>query len=202
MVSSGKWYPILFGIVLNTCPYGKVRKALREPIWNKENNESFLRTYTPTQSDSEAERRHGLADVIVNWAMRYGKPSIGDRIQVMKNQVCDRILLFPLYPQYACRDDRHRQRQGFRKADDHALANWCCAPYPDYHSDPTYIEALANSVTRHLATLDWQPEKDPCVFPRHPAFLYSEKGDPYYGYCIETGSTSCAKSSDFPKTGS
>jgi ferrochelatase len=57
---------------------------------------------------------------------------------------------------------------------------------PDYHTDPTYIEALANSVTRHLATLDWQPEKILASFHGIP-LSYSEKGDPYYGQCMETG---------------
>ena len=181
--SRWKWYPILFGIVLNTRP-GKVGKAY-ETIWNKEKNESFLRTYTRNQSTLMAERLTDLPHVIVDWAMRYGKPSIGERIQVLKNQGCDRILLFPLYPQYAAATTATVNDKAFEKL---MTMRWqpVLRTVPDYHTDPTYIEALANSVTRHLATLDWQPEKILASFHGIP-LSYSEKGDPYYGQCIETG---------------
>ena len=181
--SRWKWYPILFGIVLNTRP-GKVGKAY-ETIWNKEKNESFLRTYTRNQSVLMAERLTDLPHVIVDWAMRYGKPSIGERIQVLKNQGCDRILLFPLYPQYAAATTATVNDKAFEKL---MTMRWqpVLRTVPDYHTDPTYIEALANSVTRHLATLDWQPEKILASFHGIP-LSYSEKGDPYYGQCMETG---------------
>ncbi|MDK4738132.1 ferrochelatase [Rhizobium sp. CNPSo 3464] len=180
--SPWKWYPILFGIVLNTRP-GKVGKAY-ETIWNKEKNESFLRTYTRNQSDLMAARLMDLPDVIVDWAMRYGKPSIGERIQVLKDQGCDRILLFPLYPQYAAATTATVNDKAFEKL---MAMRWQPAlrTVPDYHADPTYIEALANSVTRHLATLDWQPEKILASFHGIP-LSYSEKGDPYYRQCVET----------------
>ncbi|MDL2399275.1 ferrochelatase [Rhizobium mayense] len=180
--SPWKWYPILFGIVLNTRP-GKVGKAY-ETIWNKEKNESFLRTYTRNQSDLMAGRLKDLPGVIVDWAMRYGKPSIGERIQGLKDQGCDRILLFPLYPQYAAATTATVNDKAFEKL---MAMRWQPAlrTVPDYHPDPTYIEALANSVTRHLATLDWQPEKILASFHGIP-LSYSEKGDPYYGQCIET----------------
>ncbi|WFU01068.1 ferrochelatase [Rhizobium sp. CB3171] len=180
--SPWKWYPILFGIVLNTRP-GKVGKAY-ETIWNKEKNESFLRTYTRNQSDLMAARLMDLPDVIVDWAMRYGKPSIGERIQVLKDQGCDRILLFPLYPQYAAATTATVNDKAFEKL---MAMRWQPAlrTVPDYHADPTYIEALANSVTRHLATLGWQPEKILASFHGIP-LSYSEKGDPYYRQCVET----------------
>ncbi|MGY5808429.1 ferrochelatase [Rhizobium sp. LEGMi198b] len=180
--SPWKWYPILFGIVLNTRP-GKVGKAY-ETIWNKEKNESFLRTYTRNQSDLMAARLTDLPDVIVDWAMRYGKPAIGERIQVLKDQGCDRILLFPLYPQYAAATTATVNDKAFEKL---MAMRWQPAlrTVPDYHTDPTYIEALANSVTRHLATLDWQPEKILASFHGIP-LSYSEKGDPYYRQCVET----------------
>ncbi|WFU08194.1 ferrochelatase [Rhizobium sp. CB3090] len=180
--SPWKWYPILFGIVLNTRP-GKVGKAY-ETIWNKEKNESFLRTYTRNQSDLMAARLMDLPDIVVDWAMRYGKPSIGERIQVLKDQGCDRILLFPLYPQYAAATTATVNDKAFEKL---MAMRWQPAlrTVPDYHTDPTYIEALANSVTRHLATLDWQPEKILASFHGIP-LSYSEKGDPYYRQCVET----------------
>ncbi|AYG60398.1 ferrochelatase [Rhizobium jaguaris] len=180
--SPWKWYPILFGIVLNTRP-SKVGKAY-ETIWNKEKNESFLRTYTRNQSDLMAERLTDLPDVIVDWAMRYGKPSIAERIQTLKDRGCDRILLFPLYPQYAAATTATVNDKAFEKL---MAMRWQPAlrTVPDYHTDPIYIDALANSVTRHLATLDWQPEKILASFHGIP-LSYSEKGDPYYGQCIET----------------
>ena len=97
--SPWKWYPILFGIVLNTRP-GKVGKAY-ELIWNKDKNESYLRTYTRSQAGLMAERLKDLPNVKVDWAMRYGTPSIASRIDALKADGCDRIVLFPLYPQYA-----------------------------------------------------------------------------------------------------
>ncbi|MBB5572962.1 MULTISPECIES: ferrochelatase [Rhizobium] len=180
--SPWKWYPILFGIVLNTRP-GKVGKAY-ETIWNKEKNESFLRTYTRNQSDLMAARLMDLPNVVVDWGMRYGKPSIGERIQVLKDQGCDRILLFPLYPQYAAATTATVNDKAFEKL---MAMRWQPAlrTVPDYHTDPTYIEALANSITRHLATLNWQPEKILASFHGIP-LSYSEKGDPYYRQCVET----------------
>jgi ferrochelatase len=181
--SPWKWYPILFGIVLNTRPQ-KVGKAY-ETIWNRDRNESFLRTYTRNQSELMAERLADLPAVVVDWAMRYGTPSIGDRIQALKDQGCDRIVLFPLYPQYAAATTATVNDKAFEKL---VKMRWQPAlrTVPDYHGDPAYIDALAKSVTRHLATLDWLPEKIIASFHGIP-LAYSEKGDPYYSQCIETG---------------
>jgi ferrochelatase len=181
--SPWKWYPILFGIVLNTRP-GKVGKAY-ETIWNKERNESFLRTYTRNQSDRMAERLRDLPGIVVDWAMRYGQPTIADRIQALKDKGCDRIVLFPLYPQYAAATTATVNDKAFEKL---MAMRWqpSLRTVPDYHTDPAYIEALANSITRHLKSLDWQPEIVLASFHGIP-LSYSQKGDPYYGQCIETG---------------
>lgn len=178
-----KWYPILFGIVLNVRPQ-KVGKAY-ETIWNKEKNESFLRTYTRNQSDRMTERLRDLPGVKVDWAMRYGQPSIASRIQALKDEGCDRIVLFPLYPQYAASTTATVNDKAFEKL---MAMRWQPAlrTVPDYHNDPAYIEALANSITRHLETLDWKPEKILASFHGIP-ISYSQKGDPYYHQCIETG---------------
>lgn len=181
--SRWKWYPILFGIVLNTRPQ-KVGKAY-ETIWNKERNESFLRTYTRNQSELMAERLRDLPNVRVDWAMRYGQPSIGDRIQALKDEGCERIVLFPLYPQYAAATTATVNDKAFEKL---ATMRWQPAvrTVPQYHDDDTYIEALANSVTRHLSTLDWQPEKILASFHGIP-MSYFKLGDPYYCFCQKTG---------------
>jgi len=177
-----KWYPILFGIVLNTRPQ-KVGKAY-ELIWNKDRNESYLRTYTRSQAALMAKALHDLPNVVVDWAMRYGQPSIAARIDALKEAGCDRILLFPLYPQYAAATTATVNDKAFEK-----LLSMRSQPalrtVPDYHADPVYIDALANSVTGHLATLDWEPEVILASFHGIPQ-SYSDKGDPYYGQCLTT----------------
>lgn len=181
--SPWKWYPILFGIVLNTRP-GKVGKAY-ELIWNKDKNESYLRTYTRSQAELMADRLKDLPSVRVDWAMRYGTPSIASRIQALKDDGCDRIVLFPLYPQYAAATTATVNDKAFQ----HLLKmRWQPAlrTVPDYHDDDAYIEALANSVTRHLQTLDWEPEKIIASFHGIP-MSYFQKGDPYYCQCQKTG---------------
>lgn len=180
--SPWKWYPILFGIVLNTRP-GKVGKAY-EMIWNKDRNESYLRTYTRSQSNLLSEALKDLSNVVVDWGMRYGQPSIASRIDALKAAGCDRILLFPLYPQYAAATTATVNDKAFQ----HLLKmRWQPAlrTVPPYHDDPTYIEALANSVTRHLASLDWEPEIILTSFHGIP-MSYFQKGDPYHCQCLKT----------------
>lgn len=176
------WYPILFGIVLNTRP-GRVGKAY-ETIWNKEKNESYLRTYTRNQSERMVERLNDLPGVIVDWGMRYGQPSILSRIEALKNRGCERILLFPLYPQYAAATTATVNDKAFAALQ---AMRWQPAlrTVPPYHDEPAYIEALANSITRHLATLDWEPERVIASFHGIPQ-SYFDKGDPYHCHCYKT----------------
>ena len=176
------WYPILFGIVLNTRP-GKVGKAY-ETIWNKEKNESFLRTYTRSQAELMAETLSDHPDVVVDWAMRYGQPSIASRMEHLQKQGCERILVFPLYPQYAAATTATVNDKAFE-----ALLKMRWQPalrtVPPYHDDPAYIDALAVSIEKHLSTLDWEPEKVLTSFHGIPK-SYFEKGDPYYCQCQKT----------------
>ena len=83
------WYPILYGIVLNKRPQ-KVGKAYEE-IWNHEKNESYLRTYTRNQSDLMAKALTDLPNVVVDWGMRYGQPSIASKIDALKAEGCEKI---------------------------------------------------------------------------------------------------------------
>jgi ferrochelatase len=132
-----------------------------------------------------AERLKDLPNVKVDWAMRYGNPSIPSRIQALKDDGCDRIVLFPLYPQYAAATTATVNDKAFQ----HLLKmRWQPAlrTVPDYHDDETYIEALANSITTHLATLDWEPEMILASFHGIP-MSYFKKGDPYHCQCIKTG---------------
>ena len=176
------WYPILFGIVLNTRP-GKVGKAY-ETIWNKELNESYLRTYTRNQAQLMAKTFADRPDVIVDWGMRYGQPSIASRMEALQKAGCERILVFPLYPQYAAATTATVNDKAFE-----ALLKMRWQPalrtVPPYHDDPVYIDALATSIERHLATLDWEPEVVLTSFHGIPK-SYFDKGDPYYCQCQKT----------------
>jgi len=176
------WYPILFGIVLNTRP-GKVGKAY-ETIWNKDRNESYLRTYTRSQAELMAETLKDHSNVIVDWAMRYGQPSIASRMEHLQKEGCERIVLFPLYPQYAAATTATVNDKAFETL---LKMRWQPAlrTVPPYHDDPAYIDALAVSIEKHLATLDWEPEKVLTSFHGIPK-SYFEKGDPYYCQCQKT----------------
>jgi ferrochelatase len=176
------WYPILYGIVLNTRP-GKVGKAY-EVIWNKDLNESYLRTYTRNQSDRLNEALKDLTNVTVDWGMRYGQPSIASRIEALKARGCDRVLVFPLYPQYAAATTATVNDKAFETL---LAMRWQPAlrTVSPYHDDPAYIDALANSVANHLATLDWEPEIMLASFHGIPQ-SYFKKGDPYHCQCLKT----------------
>ncbi len=176
------WYPILYGIVLNTRP-GKVGKAY-EMIWNKDLNESYLRTYTRNQATLMAKTFADQPHIMVDWGMRYGQPSIASRMQALQKAGCERILVFPLYPQYAAATTATVNDKAFE-----ALLKMRWQPalrtVPPYHDDPVYIDALASSITRHLATLDWEPEVVLTSFHGIPK-SYFDKGDPYYCQCQKT----------------
>ncbi|WP_438751858.1 ferrochelatase [Pararhizobium sp. O133] len=176
------WYPILFGIVLNRRP-AKVGEAYKT-IWNNELNESYLRTYTRNQAETMARSFAGLPNVRVDWAMRYGQPSIRSKIEELQKDGCEKILLFPLYPQYAAATTATVNDEAFK-----ALLKMRWQPalrtVPPYHDDPVYIDALANSITSHLAALDWEPEVVLTSFHGIPK-SYFDKGDPYYCQCQKT----------------
>jgi ferrochelatase len=176
------WYPILFGIVLNTRP-GKVGKAY-ETIWNKDRNESYLRTYTRSQAELMAASLAEHSHIVVDWAMRYGQPSIASRMEYLQKQGCERILVFPLYPQYAAATTATVNDKAFEFL---LKQRWQPAlrTVPPYHDDPTYIDALAVSIEKHLATLDWEPERVLTSFHGIPK-SYFDKGDPYYCQCQKT----------------
>ncbi|MCB1415627.1 MAG: ferrochelatase [Nitratireductor sp.] len=176
------WYPILYGIVLNTRP--KKSGAAYETIWNKELDESPLRTITRSQSDKLAVVFSSHDRVIVDWGMRYGKPSIASRLEALQAQGCERILVFPLYPQYSAATTATVNDKAF----EHLMSlRWMPAmrTVPPYHDDPVYIDALAASIEQHLATLDFEPEKVIASYHGIP-MSYFRKGDPYHCHCQKT----------------
>ncbi|TGS19012.1 ferrochelatase [Mesorhizobium sp. M2E.F.Ca.ET.209.01.1.1] len=176
------WYPILYGLVLTTRP--KKSGANYARIWNREKNESPLRTFTRAQGQKLAAALADLPDVVVDWAMRYGNPSTASVAQRLVEQGCDRILSFPLYPQYSATTTATANDQLFR-----ALMKIRNAPairsVPPYYDEPVYIEALARSIEQHIAALDFVPEVVITSYHGIPK-PYSDKGDPYQTHCLET----------------
>ena len=93
------WYPILYGLVLTTRPQKSGAKY--RMIWNKDRDKSPLRTITRAQAERLAERFRGEPAVAVEWGMRYGTPSTRSAVTRLAEAGCDRIVMFPLYPQYS-----------------------------------------------------------------------------------------------------
>ncbi|MEM7291530.1 MAG: ferrochelatase, partial [Pseudomonadota bacterium] len=144
------WYPILFGIVLNVRPAKS--GAAYKTIWNEELDESPLRTFTRSQSDKLAEAFESHDNVVVDWAMRYGNPSIPSRLEALKEQGCDRLLVFPLYPQYSAATTATVNDKVF----EHLMKmRWMPAvrTVPPYHDEPVYIEALASSIENAIKNM-------------------------------------------------
>jgi ferrochelatase len=176
------WYPILYGIVLVTRP-GKSGANYRR-IWNTAKDESPLRTFTRAQAEKLARAFAGEPSVVVDWAMRYGSPSTASVAERLVAQGCDRILTLPLYPQYSATTTATANDKLFR-----ALMTMRRAPavrsVPPYYDEPAYIDALAQSITTHLASLDFEPEVVIASYHGIPK-PYADKGDPYGEQCLET----------------
>lgn len=176
------WWFILNGIILNTRP--KKSGLLYASIWNEELDESPLLTFTRSQGDKLGEQLGHLKNVVVDWGMRYGNPSLESRLIALKEQGCDRILVFPLYPQYCAATTASVNDKTFE-----ALTKMRWMPslrtVPDYHDDPAYIQALADSILKYMDRLDFTPEHLIASYHGVPK-SYVEKGDPYYRQCLET----------------
>ena len=161
-----RWKLILNGIILRVRPARKARDYRK--IWNTEKNESPLKTITRAQAEKLAEAIADHDHVVVDWAMRYGNPSIRSRIDALTAQGCDRLLVVPLYPQYSAATSATVCDEVFR-----VLAGMRAQPTlrvtPPYYDDPDYIEALAVSINAHLATLAVSARTDRGVVSRHAA---------------------------------
>jgi ferrochelatase len=177
-----KWWPILNLIILTVRPGRKGKDYAT--IWNNEKNESPFKTITRSQAEQLAARLKDEPRVVVDWAMRYATPSTESRILALKEAGCDRIVLLPLYPQYAAATTATACDDAFR-----ALMKMRWQPAvrtaPSYHDHPAYIDALARSMKKSLAKLDFEPEKIIATFHGMPQ-KYFEKGDPYHCECQKT----------------
>src|SRR5258705_4880935 len=176
------WKLVLNGIILRVRPGRKARDY--QKIWNREKNESPLKTITRAQSEKLADAISDHDHVVVDWAMRYGNPSIRSRIDTLMSQGCDRLLVVPLYPQYSAATSATVCDEVFRVLGD-MRAQPTLRVTPPYYDDPDYIEALAVSIDAHLATLPFQPEIIVASFHGMPQ-KYVDKGDPYQSQCIAT----------------
>ncbi|MDB5571379.1 MAG: ferrochelatase [Hyphomicrobiales bacterium] len=182
------WWPVLNLIILTTRPGRKGKDY--DTIWNRELNEGPLRTITRSQSDKVAAwvAAGGLGDtqrpVVVDWAMRYGNPSMASRLEALQAQGCERILVVPLYPQYAAATTATVADKAF---DALKTMRWQPAVRiaPPWHDDAAYIDALASSIRTQLSSLDFEPETIVASFHGIPQ-RYFDQGDPYYCHCAKT----------------
>jgi protoporphyrin/coproporphyrin ferrochelatase len=177
------WWPILNLIVLTKRPGPKGRDYAS--IWNTDLDEGPLKTITRGQCEKLAERIADLGEgITVDWAMRYGNPSIPSRVEALQRAGCERVLLVPLYPQYAAAttatvcDKVFDALKGMRWQPTLRVA-------PPWHDEPFYIEAVTASMKASLAALDWEPEMILASFHGVPR-SYLEKGDPYHCHCAKT----------------
>ena len=172
------WQPILRGIILNTRPQ-KSAEAYRK-VWTEKG--SPLAAITADQA-AGLQQRLGEA-VQVDWAMRYGEPSIPAQLEKLMNAGCDRILLAPLDPQYC---GATTATVVDKAADWMRERRWQTSlrTLPPYHDDPAYIEALANDLGRQLDALEFTPEVLLLSFHGMPEQTLL-KGDPYHCHCRKT----------------
>src|SRR5271155_2527903 len=178
------WKLALNGVILRIRPRRKARDYRK--IWNNDNNESPLKTITRAQAEKLARSIADHDHIEVDWAMRYGHPSIRAGIEALTAQGCDRLLVVPLYPQYSAATSATVCDEVFR-----VLGKMRAQPTlrvtPPYYDDPDYIEALAVTINAHLATLSFKPELIVASFHGMPK-AYVDKGDPYLAHCIATTS--------------
>jgi ferrochelatase len=177
------WKIVLNGIILPLRSRRKARDYQR--IWNREKNESPFKTITRSQAEKLASILEPLGPhVIVDWAMRYATPSIASRLEALIARDCERILVMPLYPQYAAAttatvcDEVFRFLMGLRRQP-------ALRVLPAYYEDPYYIEVLASSLQAELKALPFTPDVIVASYHGMPKDCVL-KGDPYESQCVRT----------------
>ena len=178
--------PILWKIILNffilTFRPSKTAKAYNK-IWLKKENMSPLRFYTISQSKKLSEEIKN-DKILVDYAMRYGNPSIKSVIKKLHNQGCENLIILPLYPQYASATTASVCDEVYK-----TLSKMRWQPslqiIPHYESEPMYIDALINSINKKISEINWKPDLIIASYHGIPK-KYFEKGDPYQCYCQKT----------------
>jgi len=178
--------PIIWQIILNlfilTFRPSKTAKAYKE-IWMKNENMSPLLYYTQKQSEkiSKFIKKENL---LIDFAMRYGNPSIKSKIYRLHEQGCENLVILPLYPQYAAAttatvcDEVYRTLMKMRWQPSLKII-------PHYESDPLYIDALVKSINKKISEINWKPDLIIASYHGIPK-KYFDKGDPYHCYCHKT----------------
>ena len=178
--------PIIWKIILNlfilTFRPGKTAKAYKK-IWMKKENMSPLRYYSIMQTKKLVDRI-GSEKLILDFAMRYGDPSIKSKIEKLKDAGCENIIVLPLYPQYAAAttatvcDEVYRSLMKMRWQPSLQII-------PHYESEQLYINALVNSLNKKILEISWKPDLIIASYHGIPK-KYFDKGDPYQCYCQKT----------------
>ena len=175
------WQLILNLIILNLRP-SKTAKAYKE-IWMKDINMSPLMYYTKKQAE-KVSNSISNEKILVDFAMRYGNPSIKSKIKKLHDSGCENLVILPLYPQYAAPttatvcDEVYRTLMSMRWQPSLKII-------PHYESDPLYIDALVNSINSKIENINWKPDLILASYHGIPK-KYFDKGDPYHCYCHKT----------------
>ena len=175
------WQIILNLFILNFRP-SKTAKAYKE-IWMKDENISPLLYYTKKQSEKISNSLSNK-NVFIDFAMRYGNPSIKSKIHKLHKMGCENLVILPLYPQYAAAttatvcDEVYRTLMKMRWQPSLKII-------PHYESDPLYINALVNSINKKINEISWKPDLIIASYHGIPK-KYFDKGDPYHCYCHKT----------------
>ncbi len=172
------WWIILHCFVLTLRP-GKATHAYRK-IWTKQGSPLIVHT---RQLAARLGQRLNQTSTTVDFAMRYGKPAIEQKLEQFRRQGIERIVILPMYPQYSSTttasvfDEVMRVMQGWRHIPSLSFIS-------DYHQQPLYIQAIAESI-RQFWRQNGQNERLILSFHGLPARL-TELGDPYYHQCQVT----------------
>tara|TARA_B100001540_G_scaffold240834_1_gene215532 strand:- start:5485 stop:6480 length:996 start_codon:yes stop_codon:yes gene_type:complete len=178
--------PFIWKIILNlfilTFRPSKTAKAYKE-IWMKDVNKSPLRFYTEMQAQKLRDKINN-ENLIIDFAMRYGNPSIDSKIKFMQEKGCEKLIILPLYPQYASPTTATVCDEVFRVL---MKMRWQPAiqVVPHYESEPLYINAIVKSINQKIDELDWAPDLIVASYHGIPK-KYFQKGDPYHCYCQKT----------------
>ena len=192
--------PIIWQIILNvfilTFRPSKTAKAYKE-IWMNDINMSPLKYYTETQTKKLGDKM-STNTIMVDYAMRYGNPSIDSKIKKLQEEGCENLVVLPLYPQYAAAttatvcDEVYRSLMKMRWQPSLQII-------PHYESDPLYIEALVNSINKKISEINWKPDLIVASYHGIPK-KYFDKGDPYQCYCQKTSRLISEKFTKIPIT--
>ena len=192
--------PIIWQIILNlfilTFRPSKTAKAYKE-IWMNDINMSPLKYYTEMQMKKLGDKIN-TDSIMVDYAMRYGNPSINSKIKKLQEEGCENLVILPLYPQYAAAttatvcDEVYRSLMKMRWQPSLQII-------PHYESDPLYIEALVNSINKKISEINWKPDLIVASYHGIPK-KYFDKGDPYQCYCQKTSRLISEKFTKIPIT--